>query len=53
MNQELIRLIAMDIARGMTLLHTKQIIHRDLKAGNILVYHLEEELSSIVTHIPV
>jgi serine/threonine protein kinase len=36
-NLQLVTQIAMDIARGMTLLHTKQIVHRDLKAGNILV----------------
>ena len=39
-----IRKALIDIAEGMNYLHDKQLIHRDLKDGNILVVHIFENL---------
>ena len=38
LSNELILKIAIDIASGMQCLHKHRIIHRDLKADNIMVY---------------
>ena len=34
---EHVRMMALDICRGMTYLHASQVIHRDLKTKNLLV----------------